>query len=203
MSLDPAAVLALALRCAPGVAAETLLAVAQAESGLNPNAIGVNHAAAQSRPPQPRPAPSRPEAVAVARRLLAAGGNLDLGLAQINSANLARLGLTLEDAFDPCRNLAAAGQVLTEDYGAARATTAAPQAALRAALSLYNTGDPVRGFRNGYVARVVAAAAGLPAPPLRRALQPNAARPPAWDAFGDLRAATFVDSTTSLQGATP
>lgn len=198
MSLDPAAVLALAVRCAPGVAPKTMLAVAQAESGLNPNAIGVNRAAPLSRPPL-----SRPEAVAVARRMLAAGGNLDLGLAQINSANLARLGLTLEEAFDPCRNLAAAGQVLAEDYGAAHTAMVTPQTALRAALSLYNTGDETHGFRNGYVARVLAAAAGRPAPDPRRPPPAAAARPPAWDAFGDLGVAAFVATTSSVQGATP
>jgi type IV secretion system protein VirB1 len=197
MSLDPAAVLALALRCAPGVAAETVLAVARAESGLNPYAIGVNRAPPLQRPPQ-----SRPEAVTAARRLLAAGVNVDLGLAQINSANLARLGLSLDDAFDPCRNLAAAGEVLAEDYGLARTTTAAPQAALRTALSLYNTGDQARGFRNGYVARVIAAAGGHTAPsPGPAHLAGDVRRP--WDAFGDLSAAAFVALPSSPQGATP
>jgi type IV secretion system protein VirB1 len=195
MNLDPATVLALALRCAPGVAAETVVAVSRAESGLNPFAIGVNHGPPLARPPQ-----SRAEAVATARGLLAAGGNLDLGLAQINSANIARLGLSLEEAFEPCRNLAAAAQMLAEDYGLAHTPAVAPQAALRTALSLYNTGDPARGFRNGYVARVVAAA-GLPT--LRGRGAPSPAAPPAWDAFGDLGVARFVDLPSSPQGATP
>lgn len=195
MILDPAAVLALALRCAPGVAPETALAVARAESGLDPNAIGVNRGARLLAAPR-----SRAEAVTLARRLLAAGGNLDLGLAQINSANLARLGLTLEEAFEPCRNLAAAAQLLAEDYGAARAPAVAPQAALRTALSLYNTGDPARGFRNGYVARIEAAA-GLRASATPRTPQVPSPPAPAWDAFGDLGAAAFV--ATSTPGALP
>jgi type IV secretion system protein VirB1 len=198
MSLDPAAVLALAARCAPGVAAETLLAVAKTESGLNPYAIGVNRGAPPPQPPQ-----SPTEAAAVARRLLSAGANLDLGLAQINSANLARLRLTVEGAFDPCRNLAAAAQVLAADYGVARTSTVAPQAALRTALSLYNTGDDARGFRNGYVTRVVAVAAGRKVPAPGRTPRPTAPRPPTWDTFGDLGAASFVVSTSSAQGATP
>ena len=195
MTLDPAAVMALALRCAPGVAPETALAVARAESGLDPNAISVNRGA-----PLPRPPRSRAEAVAVARRLLAAGGNLDLGLAQINSANLARLGLSLKDAFEPCRNLAAAAQLLAEDYGAARTPALAPQVALRTALSLYNTGDPTRGFRNGYVARVEAAAGLRAAGPRPTPLVPSAPAP-TWDAFGDLGAAAFV--ATPAAGAPP
>jgi type IV secretion system protein VirB1 len=196
MSLDPAAVLALAARCAPGVASETLLAVARAETGLNPYAVGVNRGAPLRRSPE-----SLPEAVAVARRRLAAGENLDLGLAQINSANLRRLGLTVEAAFDPCRNLAAAGQVLAEAYGVARMRTSAPQLALRAALSLYNTGDQARGLRNGYVSRVVAAAARVEAPSSRRAPRSLPGPPPVWDAFGDLGPASFVAS--SVQGAKP
>jgi type IV secretion system protein VirB1 len=198
MSLDPAVVLALALRCAPSVAADTVLAIARAESGLDPYAVGVNRGPGLIRPPR-----SRAEAVEAARRLLAAGANLDLGLTQINSANLARLGLSLEDAFDPCRNLSAAGQVLAEDYGAAHTPAVAPQAALRTALSLYNTGEPARGFRNGYVARVVAAASG------RKSASPHPVRPsprapaPAWDAFGDLGAAAFVAAPQTAAGAQP
>src|ERR1700761_7446633 len=111
MSLSPATVLALAERCAPAVAAQTLRAVALAESGFNPLAINVNRGA-----PRPRPAASRAEALAVARTLQAAGANFDVGLLQINVANLQRLGLTLEDAFDPCRSLAAGAAVLKADY---------------------------------------------------------------------------------------
>src|SRR5687767_2128026 len=42
MPLSPELVLALAAQCAPGVAPSTLLAVARAESALDPFAIGVN-----------------------------------------------------------------------------------------------------------------------------------------------------------------
>ncbi|THD60595.1 lytic transglycosylase domain-containing protein [Phenylobacterium sp.] len=196
MSLDPAAVLALALRCAPAVAPETLLAVARAESGLNPNAIGVNRGAPVTSPPA-----SPAEAAAVARRLIGAGGNLDLGLTQINSANLARLGLSIDDAFEPCRNLAAGAQILAEDYGVAHVPAVDPQAALRTALSLYNTGDVSRGFRNGYVARVVAAASGAGGP--RTSSRPSTPTPPAWDAFGDLGPAAFVTTPATTSGAAP
>jgi type IV secretion system protein VirB1 len=200
MSLDPATVLALATRCAPAVAAQTLRAVAQAESGLNPYAIGVNRGQPVGRPPQ-----SRAEAIALAKRLLAAGANLDLGLAQINSENLARLGLSVDDAFDPCRNLAAGAVVLKTAYVAVRNREPAPQAALRTALSIYNTGDADRGFRNGYVTRVVAAAARLDGRVAAAIAPPPWAPPPAaWDAFGELRPATFVTAArSSTQGAIP
>ncbi|RAK66412.1 lytic transglycosylase domain-containing protein [Phenylobacterium kunshanense] len=194
--LDPQIVADLAVQCAPGVAPATLLAVARAESDLDPLAIGVN--GARARRPQPSTAA---EAAAAARSLAAAGRDIDLGLAQINVRNLARLGLSIEAAFDPCRNLAAAAVVLREGYARGRARHGPGQAALRVALSVYNTGHAERGFANGYVARVIAkAGTRLPAnstpPP---APQPQ---PPAWDVFG--RAASPSPRLViSVSGATP
>jgi type IV secretion system protein VirB1 len=200
MPLDVANFMHLASACAGSVAPATLLAVAQVESGLDPLAIGVNHGPPLSRPPR-----SRDEAIAVAKRLLVAGANVDLGLLQINAANLQPLGLSVEDAFETCQNLAAGATLLKANYHAVRAQGPAPQAALRVALSLYNSGDAARGFRNGYVARVVSAAAHAP-PPVER---PRAALPvqpptPAWDAFGDLTAARLVATfSPSKQGTAP
>jgi len=180
MILTPAVILSLALSCAPSVAPETLLAVVRAESAFNPWAIGVNHGGPAVSPPR-----NREEAVATAQDLAARGANFDVGLAQINSVTLARLGLPLAEAFDPCRNLATAARVLGADYQAATRQSPEPQTALRTAFSLYNTGDPGRGFRNGYVARVEAAAAMAPAAPAPRPEPPS---PPAWDVFAHARA---------------
>ena len=93
--LDLAAVLALSQACAPSVAPETLAAIAHVESRFDTLAIGVNGGG--RRPPR---AGDAPEAIRTARRLLAQGANIDLGLAQINSDNLAWLGLSVEQAFD-------------------------------------------------------------------------------------------------------
>jgi type IV secretion system protein VirB1 len=49
---------------------------------------------------------------------------------------------------------------------------------LRQAFSLYNTGDAARGFRNGYVARVEAAASSADAGSPRQA-----PAPPPWAVF--------------------
>lgn len=187
--LELAAVLALSTRCAPSVAPETLTAIAWVESRFDALAIGINGPGA--RPPRAR---DRAEASRHARHLLARGANLDLGLAQINSDNLDWLGLTVEDAFDPCRSLAAAATVLHAGYQPSDDTARARQTALRIALSRYNAGDAVRGFRNGYVARVERAAARLnltravspiraPAPEGQATLEEQPAPPPAWDVF--------------------
>ena len=123
-----------------------MAAVVSVESRGNPYAIGVN------RGRQVRQPTNAAEAVAVAKRLLARGANIDLGLGQINSSNLKWLGLSIEAAFDPCSNLAAAARVLTGNYR--RAVGLGIQSPLGAALSAYNTGSMQRGYRNGYVAKV-------------------------------------------------
>lgn len=153
MVLEFGVVLALAQQCAPSVAPETLLSVVRTESAFNPNAIGVNTGRRLRRQPY-----TRAEAVQMATELQRAGANFDLGLGQINSSNFGWLGLTVSTALDPCRNLAAAARVLETNYGTARRSTSDPQAALRVALSMYNTGSPTRGFRNGYVTKVAGSA---------------------------------------------
>ena len=93
--LDLALVLALSAQCAPGVSPQTLAAIAHTESRFNALAIGANRGGAVR---QPR---TREEAVRVARRLIASGANIDLGLAQINSSNLGWLRLTVEGRLRP------------------------------------------------------------------------------------------------------
>jgi type IV secretion system protein VirB1 len=149
--LEFATALTLARQCAPAIAPETMLSIVKAESGFNPLALNVNGAAA---PPPPQ---DKSQAIRDATALIAQGRSVDLGLAQINSRNLGWLGLSIADAFDPCRNLAAAAKVLEAGYVSA-ARVAPQQTALRMAFSAYNTGDHARGFRNGYVARVESAA---------------------------------------------
>lgn len=186
--LDLAVVLALSQSCAPSVAPQTLAAIAHVESRFDPLAIGVNGGG-----DRPRRARDRADAILIARGLLSRGANLDLGLAQINSENLDWLGLSVEDAFDPCRSLNAAATVLRGGYRPLTDTPAGRQAALRVALSRYNTGDARRGFLNGYVARVEQAAVTLnltPAshPTLRAEDAPSSGLTPTdtpapWDVF--------------------
>lgn len=156
MILDVAGAFALARACGPSVAPETLMSIVHAESHFDTLAIGVNSPGIR----RPEPA-TKEEAVAAARALIRRGVNIDLGLGQINSANLAWLGLSIEQAFEPCPNLAASARVLTLNYRAVARLAPTPQHAIATALSLYNTGDRRRGFSNGYVARVYASAARL------------------------------------------
>jgi type IV secretion system protein VirB1 len=148
MTYTAAAILGLASQCAPNVAPQTVAAIVQTESRGKPFALNVNGTR------QPAPQLNVVDAAATARRYVTAGYSVDLGLGQINSRNMRKLGLTLETVFDPCTNIAALGQVLSQNYQAV-AGGRHPQTALRLAISLYNTGSTSRGFRNGYVAKVV------------------------------------------------
>lgn len=170
MILQLASIVALAQQCAPSVAPETLVSVVHAESRFDTLAIGVN-----ARGIRPE-IPATPAAAArIARSLLAKGYNIDLGLGQINSANLQWLGLAVEDTFDPCRNLAAAARVLASNFIDAARTQGSAERAISVALSMYNTGNQARGFGNGYVARVYASSAVII--PAIRGLKPSGAGP--------------------------
>lgn len=172
MILELASVIALASRCAPSVAPETLISLVHTESRFNTLAIGVN--ARGFARPDPK---SVVDAISHAKNLIARGVNIDLGLGQINSANLSWLGLSVEEAFEPCKNLAASAHVLSDNYAAASRYQPAGDQAISVALSLYNTGDRSRGFRNGYVGRVYASSAIVI--PAMRAQSVSAALPSA------------------------
>ena len=147
MAYSATALLALASQCAPTVAPETVLAIIQTESNGEPFALNVNGGR------QPARQNNAADAAATARRYVAAGYSVDLGLGQVNSRNMRWLGLTWKTVFDPCTNVAALARVLTTNYNTVSARHD-PQTALRVALSMYNTGSQTRGFRNGYVAKV-------------------------------------------------
>lgn len=147
MLLSALVVAQLVSSCARGDSAHTLESVAYVESGFDTWALHDN-TTVQSYYPA-----SLPEAVSTATRLITIEGHsVDLGLMQLNSANLTQLGLSIAEAFDPCHSIQGGAVILRENY----------QAALHVAFSRYNTGSSTRGFSNGYVRRVELASQGLP-----------------------------------------
>ncbi len=156
--------------CASEVAPETLQAIIRVESGGNPLALNVNRLRGR-----PAPAATIPQAAATARSYIALGYSVDLGLMQVNSRNLARLGLTVEQVLDPCTNIRAGAAILTPSYKAAARIHGEGQTALLAALSAYNTGTFTRGFSNGYVRRYFKSGPAFEAAP--RAVTANAPQP--------------------------
>ncbi|HDR9173009.1 TPA: lytic transglycosylase domain-containing protein [Burkholderia vietnamiensis] len=148
--------------CAPQIAPVTMAAIVRTESGFNPYAIGIVHGQLRRQPS------NMAEAVATVRALEAGGWNFSVGLAQVNRANWPTFGLTAENAFEPCRNLAAGAAILHRCFTAAVTTgkfhartdyQADVQAALRASLSCYASGNFSTGYQMGYVQRVVESAA--------------------------------------------
>ncbi len=114
-------------QCAPQIAPVTLAAIVQQESGGNPLAVHDNTSGKSYAPT------TVAEAARLTRELIALGHSVDIGLAQINSRNLPRLGLGVDQVLDPCTNLHAAQTVLMEGW--------MRSGDLRATLSAYNTGQ--------------------------------------------------------------
>ncbi len=160
MIIDAATFLALALQCSPPVAPDTLLAVARQESGLHAWLLRDNTTKEvfEGR--------DFAQTADTAERFIAAGHSVDLGMMQINSRNLAFLGLSVAEVLEPCGNVAAGGRVLTEAYAVASRRLGPGVEALRIALSRYNTGDDQAGLQNGYVGRVEQQAAAYFVPSL-------------------------------------
>ena len=166
----------LAARCAPAVPEWVLRAVARTESNFYPWMLHDNTVHASDSPA------SLAAAEVEANAWIAEDHSVDLGLMQINAANLPALGLTVHEALDPCASLAAGAAVLRAAYGDGP-VGAGQQAALLMALSIYNTGSPLRGIMNGY-ARTVMHNAGEAIAPV--SLAPAGAisppdMPPSWD----------------------
>lgn len=153
-TLDLNAFTTLARRCGSTVAVSTLAAVAKTESGFRTLVVSDN------RTRKAQTFHSIDAAAAAADGLIAQGHSIDLGLMQINSANLRKLGYTARDALDPCKSVSGGALILTRNFVSSR-NAPSSQIALRHALSRYNTGNPRDGYRNGYVRRVEQAARAL------------------------------------------
>ena len=138
----------IAMCSSPGVSPVTVKRIIEVESGYNEAALHVNGPAAAIKPK------SRQQAAKIASKLIGQGGNVDLGLMQINSSNLPRYGLSVEEAFEPCRNIRLGSQILKEHYRRAKQAMGPGHRALKAALSAYNTGNFYSGATNGYLDRI-------------------------------------------------
>lgn len=79
---------------------------------------------------------------------------VSIGLMQVNAEMAFQLHLQPEKLLDPCTNLRAGGAILISAYTELARGMGTGFAALDAALSIYNTGDPSDGVLNGYVAKV-------------------------------------------------
>ncbi|WP_429128504.1 type IV secretion system protein VirB1 [Ensifer sp. 4252] len=99
----------LAETCAPTISSEILAAVVSIESGLAPLAIRINSDYPLGAPPR-----NIGEAADIVTRLIAKGQSVDLGLGGISPSDLAGMGMSIADGFDPCENLKATAHLLTQ-----------------------------------------------------------------------------------------
>jgi len=95
------------------------------------------------------------EAEKTAKEYIEKGYSVDMGLMQFNSKNL-RLPifshLSVNDLFDPCKNIKAGSDVFFLAYESTNKNLSKEER-INKALSIYNTGNQDLGFKNGYVAK--------------------------------------------------
>lgn len=136
-------------QCAPQVSPVLMHALVRTESSWNPLAIG---------PDVGQPAIAQPgtldEAVRTVKQLQASGAKFSLGLAQIHVSNVTRRGLTLEQAFDPCRNLRMGQTILFENYNQAIKEGYTGVDAVWAALRGYNSGGVNKPVSDKYANKI-------------------------------------------------
>jgi hypothetical protein len=162
--------LSLAGRCAPGAPADTLLAIATTESALYANAISINRPNAAARragysdgqlvlAKQPK---DRKEAMYWLQWFASHHYTVSVGLMQVNSEMAPRFHLKLEQLLEPCTNLSVGAAILVFLYTGLAREMGEGSSALDTALSFYNSGNSITGFRNGYVTSVHAHAPRRP-----------------------------------------
>jgi type IV secretion system protein VirB1 len=156
--------------CAPTVSADTMRASITIESGGNELAV---HDNTLNRSFAER---DRANAARLVRVLLARGDSVDVGIAQINSANFVGYHVTPEQMLEPCANLRVSSSILTGAYNNAANRFPQPREALVHAIMAYNTGSLFAGER--YVHAVVNAAFAQPIVPTISLLRLQPLMPP-------------------------
>ena len=162
--IAPATLALLLQACAPTVNPQTQAALVTVESDATAFAVHDNNTDQSYAPHTYGASVLLVEKLLAedAQRFGARNDGIDVGIAQIDSNNFARYGLTPETALDPCMNLRVGSMMLTSLYDqeyaalAGEADAARQQHALSRALQRYNSGKPTGDQR--YVAAVLMAA---------------------------------------------
>lgn len=136
-------------RCAPHIAPRTALAIISVESGGRWWAVNDND--------RPTPAFASPTlAIAYAEQRVAEGGNIDLGLTQLNSSHLRAFHVSVAEAFAPCTNIALGMNVLQGAWAQAQSRWGMTREALYHAFEAYNGGEGVWRSSNAAIRAKVA-----------------------------------------------
>lgn len=143
----------LAQQCAPFVAPTTMAAIVHVESGGNPLAMWNNTTNQRVLPN------SLAQAQAYLARAMAAGQQVDVGIAQVDTENFPAYGMNINNVFDACTNLRVGAKILEAAYRQAVAHFGPGQTALFHAFEAYNSG---RLWGDSSYANKILAAAGVP-----------------------------------------
>ncbi|TCQ74734.1 type IV secretion system protein VirB1 [Ochrobactrum sp. BH3] len=196
----------LAQQCAPMMDSARLAAIVSVESGFNPLNIRISSEKALREQPK-----NREEAIAIATSLQIEGELVDLGLGGLSVQSLSELGLSVADAFDPCKNLTATGQLIATYYAAAR-VGGSDNPERDALWAFFGRGDPEPGRITGYDKLITARQAKL-APQLAKLELNSGMAPHMPDKNGGVSSVAMVDRASETpsvikaeeppQGTTP
>ena len=93
---------------------------------------------------------TKDEAKKIAVNYINQGFSIDVGYMQLNSDNFKRLDTNLDEALDPCKNIYLASTVFYNFYLKTDVLKSKIKR-VKEALSAYNTGSFINGFKNGYI----------------------------------------------------
>ncbi len=139
----------LIMHCAPNIDIKLMESIIYVESKGNQYAINVNKGDHLTRQPY-----NYIEAIGWVNYLEKNNYNFDVGIAQINIKNIHKYGLRGIDALNPCVNLELANIILVNDYILVRKTF--KYNLVLNTLSIYNSGNYITGYKNGYIKKILA-----------------------------------------------
>lgn len=175
-------------QCQATVDSHILGRIVDTESDRQQYAIAV--VGAESTLNQPK---NKAEAIDVIKGLESAGFSYSVGLMQINNANFAKHGLTLETAFDNCENIRVGAEIFSGCFERAEKKFHGKSRSelLDLAASCYYSGNFERGFTvestgTSYVQRFNSSNGYSSSSSITNYVQPNPSRTiKSWDVFGD------------------
>lgn len=142
MILESALILSLANSCQDVVRTEDVKRLIDIESSGNPYAIAVKGVPIVKQPQ------TKDEAISAAKQLDSLGFNYSVGLMQVNHTNFERTGLTIETAFDACKNIKAGSSIFADCFYRAKNKFKDDDSKNRErAASCYYSGNFTYGFK--------------------------------------------------------
>lgn len=143
MILSAAVTLALMNQCQNVVDTSVLMSIANLESSRDEFAVGIVGLTSTFKPKD------KAEAIQYIKELDKSGANYSVGLMQVNKHNFSQYGLTLDTAFDHCKNIEAGAKIFNECFQRAkvRSPNKSNDDLLNDSASCYYSGNFTRGYK--------------------------------------------------------